>query len=144
MRWLALIGAAVAAATAMVYVILLAGQGPPVFLPTVLLALAMMLALVALPLYGVGSASPERRALALWAAVPGFFGFGALAAWSIGGLLLLGSVPTLIAAALSLRGVTLRARPAITWGLGLVVAWAAALGLLLLLAQLSAGVVAYR
>jgi len=135
MRILALIGAAAAAGTAVAYLIVLFKQGGPIGWPTVGLVLAMMAALAGLTAYGAWGPIPERRAMALWAAVPGFFGLGLLAAWSIGGLLLLGGIPTLAAAGLAMRGVTIRPGPAAAFLAAAVVAWAAGLGLLLVLAQ---------
>jgi hypothetical protein len=131
MRILAATGAAIAAATGTAYLMVLFDQGGPLPWLGVGLVVAMMATMVALTAYGAWGSRPERRAMALWAAVPGFFGLGILSAFSIGGLLVLGGIPTLMAAVLSLRGLD---RSRFLRGLGFLaaaaLAWAAGLWLL--------------
>lgn len=138
MNVLARIGAAIAVGTGIAYVVLIVRQGEPIFWPTVALVVAMIAALATLAAYGGWGPTPERRAMSLWAAVPGFFGLGFLSAWSIGGFLPLGGIPTTIAAVGALREVEPDRRGRV---IGLcvaaVVTWLVLLALLLALAQAS-------
>ena len=139
MRVFARIGAAIAVGTGFAYVVLIVRQDEPVFWPTFGLVVAMIAALAALAAYGGWGPTPERRAMALLAAVPGFFGLGYVAGFSIGGLLLLGAIPTTIAAFGALRTVERdRLGRVVAVFVGAVAAWAGLLVLLLALAAASA------
>jgi hypothetical protein len=76
--------------------------------------------------------NPTRRALALWAAVPGFLGLGYLAGFSIGVPLLIGGVLTLPSAIAALRGFPLTPRGVVGWIVVILVAWSAVLASLLI------------
>jgi hypothetical protein len=84
MRHLGLVASAIAAGTGVVYIGFLIKQGTPVVSLNVVVVTAAIAALAVLTAYGSLGPNPTRRALALWAAVPGFFGLGYLAAFSIG------------------------------------------------------------
>ena len=99
MRHLSLVASAIAAGTGVIYIGFLIKQGTPVVPLTVVVVTAAIAALAVLTAYGSLGPNPTRRALALWAAVPGFFGLGYLAGFSIGGLLLIGGILTLPVAA---------------------------------------------
>ena len=136
MRHLSLVASAIAAGTGVIYIGFLIKQGTPVETPVELLAVVVITAAIAalavLTAYGSLGPDPERRALALWAAVPGFFGLGYLAAWSIGGFLLIGGVLTLPGAITSLRGLDLGLRSVMGWIVVILLAWAAVLAALLI------------
>jgi hypothetical protein len=132
MRHLSLLASAMAAGTGVVYIGFLIKQGTPVEPVTVVLVTAAIAALAVLTAYGSLSANPGRPALALWAAVPGFFGLGYLAGFSIGGLLLIGGVLTLPGAIAALRGISLTLRTVLGWTAVILLAWAAVLAALLI------------
>jgi len=131
MRHLSLVASAIAAGTGVIYIGFLIKQGTPFVALTVGIVTAAIAALAVLAAFGSLGANPERRALALWAAVPGFFGLGYLAGFSIGGLLLIGGVLTLPAAVAALRGVPLMPRAVGGWIVVILVAWSAVLAALL-------------
>ncbi|HEX9737802.1 MAG TPA: hypothetical protein VGA91_01100 [Candidatus Limnocylindria bacterium] len=132
MRHLSLVASAIAAGTGVIYIGFLIKQGTPVVPLTVVVVTAAIAALAVLTAYGSLGPNPTRRALALWAAVPGFFGLGYLAGFSIGGLLLIGGILTLPVAAASLRGISLTLRAVVGWTAVILLAWAAVLAALLL------------
>jgi len=132
MRHLSLVASAIAAGTGVVYIGFLIKQGTPVVAFTVVLVTGAIAALSVLTAYGSLSPNPARRLLALWAAVPGFFGLGYLAAFSIGGPLLIGGVLTLPAAIASLRGLELGLRSVMGWIAVILLAWGAVLAALLI------------
>ena len=132
MRHLGLVASAIAAGTGVIYVGFLVKQGTPVVSLTVVVVTAAIAALAVLTAYGSLGPNPTRRALALWAAVPGFFGLGYLAGFSIGGLLLIGGILTLPVAVASLRGISLTLRAVVGWTAVILLAWAAVLAALLL------------
>jgi len=134
MRHLSLAASAVAVGTAVLYIGYLIKQGTPVPLLTVALVAASMVVLAGLTLYGSLGRNPTYRALALWAAVPGFFGLGYLAAFSIGGFLLIGGLLTLPAAVSSLRGVSADRRAVAGWAFVILIGWAMILAALLIVA----------
>jgi hypothetical protein len=76
--------------------------------------------------------NPARRALALWAAVPGFFGLGYLAGFSIGAPLLIGGVLTLPAAVASVRGISLTLRAVVGWAIVILLVWGGVVAALLI------------
>jgi hypothetical protein len=135
MRHLSLVASAIAAGTGVIYVGFLIKQGTPVVPFTVVVVTAAIAALAVLTAYGSLGPNPTRRALALWAAVPGFFGLGYLAAFSIGGLLLIGGVLTLPVAVASLRGISLTLRAVVGWIVVILLAWAAVLAALLIVVR---------
>jgi len=132
MRHLSLVASAIAAGTGVIYIGFLIKQGTPIVPLTVVVVTAAIAALAVLTAYGSLGPNPTRRALALWAAVPGFFGLGYLAGFSIGGLLLIGGILTLPVAAASLRGISLTLRAVVGWTAVILLAWAAVLAALLL------------
>ncbi|MGH2392471.1 MAG: hypothetical protein ACRDGH_03110, partial [Candidatus Limnocylindria bacterium] len=91
---LSLVASAIAAGTGVIYIGFLIKQGTPFEPFTVVVVTGAIVALAVLAAYGSLGANLERRALALWAAVPGFFGLGYLAGFSIGVPLLIGGVLT--------------------------------------------------
>lgn len=128
MRHLSLAASAVAVGTAVIYVGFLIKQGPPYVPVGTAVVTGAIVALAVLTAYGSLGRDPDRRAFALWAAVPGFFGLGFLAAWSIGGLLLIGGFLTLPAAISALRGIDVRWPAALGWTLVVLLCWGAVLG----------------
>lgn len=134
MRHLSLAASALAVGTAAIYVGFLIKQGPPISSIVTAVVTGAMVALAVLTAYGSLGPDPGRRALALWAAVPGFFGLGYLAAFSIGGFLLIGGVLTLPAAVSSLRGIPVARRASVGWALVIVLAWTALIAALLMIA----------
>ena len=128
MRHLSLAASAIAVGTAVIYVGFLIKQGPPFFPVGTAVVTGAMVALAVFTAYGSLGHDPARRALALWAAVPGFFGLGIAAAWSIGGLLLIGGSLTLPAAIAALRGIDLPGPAALGWALVILLSWSAVLG----------------
>ena len=132
MRHLSLVASAIAAGTGVIYIGFLIKQGTPIVPLTVVVVTAAIAALAVLTAYGSLGPNPTRRALALWAAVPGFFGLGYLAGFSIGGLLLIGGILTLPVAVASLRGISLTLRAVVGWTAVILLAWAAVLAALLL------------
>jgi hypothetical protein len=132
MRHLGLVASAIAAGTGVIYVGFLIKQGTPVVPLTVVVVTAAIGALAVLTAYGSLVQEPRRRALALWAAVPGFFGLGYLAAFSIGGLLLIGGVLILPASVSALRGLQLTLWAVVGWTVVILLAWAAVLAALLI------------
>ena len=132
MRHLSLVASAIAAGTGVVYIGFLIKQGTPVEPVTVVMVTAAIATLALLTACGSLAAIPGRRALALWAAVPGLFGLGYLAAFSIGGLLLIGGVLTLPAAVAALHGIELTPRAVVGWSVLILLAWAIVLATLLL------------
>lgn len=135
MRHLSLAASAVAVGTAVLYIGFLIKQGTPVPLLIVGLWTASIVVLAGLTGYGSLGRNPTYRALALWAAVPGFFGLGYLAAWSIGGFLLIGGLLTLPAAVGAVRGLSVERRPVVGWALVILFAWAAFLAAMLIAAS---------
>jgi hypothetical protein len=135
MRHLSLAASAVAVGTAVIYIGFLIKQGGPISPVTTSVWTAAMVALAVLTAYGSLGRDSSRRALALWAAVPGFFGLGYLAAFSIGGFLLIGGVLTLPAAVSSLRGIPVARRASVGWALVIVLAWTALVAVLLMIAS---------
>jgi len=132
MRHLSLVASAIAAGTGVVYIGFLIKQGTPVVPFTVVLVTGAIAALSVLTAYGSLGANPGRRALALWAAVPGFLGLGYLAGFSIGGPLLIGGLLTVPAAVASLRGISLTFRAVVGWTVLILLAWSAVLAALLI------------
>jgi hypothetical protein len=132
MRHLSLVASAIAAGTGVIYIGFLIKQGTPVEPFTVMLVTAAIAALAVLTAYGSLGPNPGRRALALWAAVPGFFGLGYLAGFSIGGLLLIGGLLTLPSAIAALRGISLTLRAVVGWIVVILAAWAVVLAALLI------------
>jgi hypothetical protein len=132
MRHLSLVASAIAAGTGVIYIGFLLKQGTPVEPLTVVVVTAAIAALAVLTAYGSLGPNPGRRALALWAAVPGFFGLGYLAGFSIGVPLLIGGVLTLPAALASLRGISLTLRAVLGWIVVILLAWSAVLAALLI------------
>jgi hypothetical protein len=131
MRHLSLAASAIAVGTAVIYVGFLIKQGGPNSPMGTAVVTGAMVALAVFTAYGSLGHDPARRALALWAAIPGFFGLGFLAIWSIGGLLLIGGMLTLPAAVAALRGINLRGPAALGWTLVVLLSWSAVLGGLL-------------
>jgi hypothetical protein len=129
-RRLSLVAAALAGAIPLFYIGLLIKQGGPVAYPTVPIVAGVMVAMAGLTIYGHFGPDAGRRALALWAAVPGFFGLGFLALFSIGLILWVVGLVVLAAAIAALRGIEVSARAAIGWAVVIVLAWAAILGAL--------------
>jgi hypothetical protein len=127
MRHLSLAASALAVGTAVIYVGFLIKQGPPFFPVATGVVTGALVALGVLTAYGSLGHDPARRALALWAAVPGFFGLGVAAIWSIGGLLLIGGILTLPGAIAALRGIDLRLPAALGWALVILLCWGAVL-----------------
>lgn len=132
MRHLSLVASAIAAGTGVVYIGFLIKQGTPVVPFTVVVVTAAIAALAVLTAYGSLGANPGRRALALWAAVPGFFGLGYLAGFSIGGPLLIGGLLTVPAAIASLRGLPRPLHAVVGWTVIILLAWSAVLAALLI------------
>ena len=132
MRHLSLVASAIAAGTGVIYIGFLIKQGTPVLALTVVVVTAAIVALAGLTAYGSLADVPEPRAVALWAAVPGFFGLGYLAGFSIGGLLLIGGVLTLPAAVIALRGIEVKPRAVAGWVVVILLAWAVVLAALLI------------
>jgi len=132
MRRLSLAASAIAVGTGVIYIGFLIKQGTPVLALTVVVVTAAIVALAGLTAYGSLAEVPDRRAVALWAAVPGFFGLGYLAGFSIGGLLLIGGVLTLPPAFSALRGIEVNPRAVAGWVVMILLAWAAVLAALLL------------
>ncbi|MEX0631185.1 MAG: hypothetical protein WEE67_09535 [Chloroflexota bacterium] len=132
MRHLSLVASAIAAGTGVIYVGFLIKQGTPVVPLTVVVVTAAIAALAVLTAYGSLGPNPTRRALALWAAVPGFFGLGYLAAFSIGVPLLIGGVLTLPAAVGALRAVDQRPRAVVGWIVVILLMWAVVMAALLI------------
>ncbi|MGH2462193.1 MAG: hypothetical protein ACRDFZ_01030 [Candidatus Limnocylindria bacterium] len=132
MRHLSLLASAVAVGTGVIYIGFLVKQGSPVAPLTVVVVTGAIAALAALTAYGSLGQDPTRRALALWAAVPGFFGLGYLAAFSIGGLLLIGGLLSLPAAITALRGITSDRRAVAGWFAFILAAWAVVIAVLLI------------
>ena len=131
MRHLSLAASAIAVGTGVIYIGFLIKEGTPVVPFTVVSVTSAIAALSVLTAYGSLGPNPTRRALALWAAIPGFFGLGYLAMFSIGGLLLIGGVLTLPAAVTALRGLQLELRAVGGWIVVILVAWAVVLAALL-------------
>lgn len=127
MRHLSLAASAIAVGTAVIYVGFLIKQGPPFFPVVTAVVTGAMVALAVFTAYGSLGHDPARRALALWAAVPGFFGLGVVAMWSIGGLLLIGGILTLPSAIAALRASTLRRPEALGWAFVILLGWGAVL-----------------
>lgn len=127
MRHLSLAASALAVGTAVIYIGFLIKQGPPFFPVVTAVVTGAMVALAVLSAYGSLGHDAARRALALWAAVPGFFGLGFLAMWSIGGLLIIGGILTLPAAIAALRGISLRRPATLGWALVILLCWGAVL-----------------
>jgi len=132
MRHLSLVASAIAAGTGVVYIGFLIKQGTPVPSFTVVVVTAAIATLTVLTAYGSLGANPGRRALALWVAVPGFFGLGYLAGFSIGVPLLIGGVLTVPAAVFALRGLPLTLRAVGGWIVVILLAWSAVLAALLI------------
>lgn len=132
MRHLSLVASAIAAGTGVIYIGFLIKQGTPVEPLTVVVVTAAIAALAVLAAYGSLGANPERRALALWAAVPGFFGLGYLAAFSIGMPLLIGGVLTLPAAVGALRAVDQRPRAVVGLIVVILLMWAGVMAAVLI------------
>ena len=132
MRHLSLVASAIAAGTGVIYIGFLIKQGTPVVPLTVVVVTAAIAALAALNAYGSLGPNPTRRALALWAAVPGFFGLGYLAGFSIGAPLLIGGVLTLPAAFTSLRGIPLTLRAVVGWMIVILLVWGGVVAALLI------------
>jgi len=135
MRRFSLVASAIAAGTGVLYLGLLIKQGTPVFPFTVVLVTGALVALAGLTAYGSLGPDPNRRAIALWAAVPGLFGLGYLAGFSIGGLLLIGGVLTLPAAVTAVRSIPLERGAVLASILIILIGWAAVLGVLLVAAS---------
>ena len=127
MRHLSLAASALAVGSAAIYVGFLIKQGPPIFPVVTAVVTGAMVVLAVLNAYGSLGRDPARRALALWAAVPGFFGLGVVAMFSIGGLLLIAGLLTLPSAIAALRGVSLRWPAALGWVLLILLCWGAVL-----------------
>jgi hypothetical protein len=132
MRHLSLLASAIAAGTGVIYIGFLIKQGTPFEPLTLVVVTGAIVALAVLSAYGSLSANPRLRALALWAAVPGFFGLGYLAGFSIGVPLLIGGVLTLPTAVAGLRGIAIKPREVVGWIVVILVAWAAVLAALLI------------
>jgi len=135
MRHLSLVASAIAAGTGVIYIGFLIKQGTPVLPFTVMVVTGALAALALLTAYGSFGRDPSRRALALWAAVPGFFGLGFLAGFSIGGFLLISGVLTLPGAITALRGIDPRAPAVVGWALLIVLGWSAVVAALLIVAS---------
>ena len=127
MRHLSLAASALAVGTAAIYVGFLVKQGTPISPIVTVVVTGALVTLAVLTAYGSLGHDPVRRALALWAAVPGFFGLGFVAMWSIGGLLLIGGILTLPGAIAALRGISLRRPAALGWALFILLCWGAVL-----------------
>lgn len=134
MRHLSLAASALAVGTAVLYLGVLLQQGTPIPPLTISVVTAALIALAVLAAYGSLSADPARRAVALWAAVPGFFGLGYISGFSIGGLLLVGGILTLPVAIAASRGTDLRRPAAVGWALLILLGWAAIIALLFIAA----------
>lgn len=132
MRHLSLVASAIAAGTGVIYIGFLIKQGTPFEPLTVVVVTGAIVALAVLAAYGSLGANPERRALALWAAVPGFFGLGYLAAFSIGMPLLIGGVLTLPAAVGALRAVDQRPRAVVGLIVVILLMWAGVMAAVLI------------
>jgi hypothetical protein len=135
MRYLGLAAAALAVGTGVLYVGLLIRQGSPVPPLTVAIVTSAIGALAVLTTYGSFGRDPDRRALALWAAIPGFFSLGYLAAFTIGGLLLIGGILTLPVAIRALRGISPDRGTVAGWALVVSLAWSSTIAALLLAAS---------
>jgi hypothetical protein len=99
---------------------------------TVVIVTSAITLLAALTAYGSLGRDPARRAVALWAAVPGFLGLGYVAIFSIGAPLLIGGLLTTPAAIAALRGNQLTPRAVVGWIVVILLAWAIVLAVLLI------------
>jgi len=142
MRHLSLVASAIAGGTGALYIGVLVqqavalGEGVTVEggmspVPVVIVT-ASLAALTGLTAYGSLGPNPGRRALALWAAVPGFFGLGYVALWSIGAPLMIGGILTLPTAIAALRGISLTLRAVVGWTIFILLVWGAVVAALLI------------
>ena len=126
-RRAALVATAIVVATGIIYWAFLVRQaGPDGVLaelgPNVVIVTGAIVVLAGLTAFGALGSAPERRAMALWAAVPGLLLLGVLAGFSIGGFLLAAAVPAVVAGLAALgetpvrRGVVLLAAAVATLG----------------------------
>ena len=136
MRRLGLVASALTVGIGIVYWGTLSRQAGPDGLlaelhPNTVMVSVAIAVLAALTAYGALAANPQRRALALWVAIPGFAVLGYLAMFSIGLLFWVAGLVTLLGAVPALRGGDVRSGPVLAWAAALSVAWVGAGALLI-------------
>ena len=142
-RRLGLVASALLVGIGILYWGLLIGQAGPGGLaseigPNVILFGVALVVLAVLTAYGAMASSAQRRAIALWVAIPGVAVMGYIAIFSIGLFILLAGLAALAAAIAALRPSDVHLGPVLASVLAASVGWVAIALLIFWLAQGSA------